>query len=45
MEIISDNAAYFKLASKTLEGIRSNEVQLYASSSGINWHFIDGLAP
>ena len=50
MEIISDNAAYFKLASKTLEEmwknvIRSDEVQSYASSTGINWHFIVELAP
>ena len=45
MEIISDNAAYFKPASKTLEEtwenmIRSDEVQSYASSTGINWHLI-----
>ena len=49
MEIISDNAAYFKPASKTLEEtwknmIRSDEVQSYASSTGINWHFIVELA-
>ena len=50
MEIISNNATYFKLASKTLEEmwknvIRSDEVQSYASSSSINWHFIVELAP
>ena len=50
MEIISDNAAYFKPASKTLEEtcknmIRSDEVQSYASSTGIIWHFIVELAP
>ena len=50
MEIISDNAAYFKPASKTLEEmwkntIRSDEVQSFESSSGINWHFIVELAP
>ena len=50
VEIISGNAAYFKLANKTLVEmwkivIRSDEVQSYASSTGINWHFIDELAP
>ena len=50
VEIISDNAAYFKLASKTLEEmwkneIRSHEVRSYASSTGISWHFIVELAP
>ena len=49
-EVISDNAAHFKLASKTLELIwynlvRSETVQSYVSSSGINWHFIVELAP
>ena len=50
MEIISDDASYFNLASKTLEEvwknvIRSDEVQSYAPSSSINWHFTVELAP
>ena len=50
LEMISDNAAHFKLASKTLDTLwkevsSSDELQSYVSSSGINWHFIVELAP
>jgi len=49
-EVISDNAAHFKLAGKTLNTLwehvkKSDDVQSYVSSSGINWHFIVELAP
>lgn len=50
LEVISDNAVHFKLASKTIETILkdiilSEEVQSYVFTSGVNWHFIVEQAP
>jgi hypothetical protein len=50
IEIVSDNAAQFKLASKVINHIwknvvQSNEVMSYVASKGIRWNFIVELAP